>query len=476
MAFWNKKVEKTVAPREVAHSMGNYALTYELTPEGAKYELTTETQQLSIAPVYSNSVAPARLNLSIKVTRIRALMDLPLHGVKAGDLGGWVSSKNMLSHQGQSWIGKDAVVVGNTFISQNALITDKAIVFAAHTKEIRINGNVIVRGNAKISNENTYPYDAYDTAISANALIEGNAQIINASTITDNAIISEYAVISREANVRDNARVYGYALIEEKSNIYGYTIVFGRTKVGGGSSIGGTSRIGNKNLSEELLISSSSTIINQTCTSWNRFTDNSNETMLKAPPVREVIVYRDVPVVQELPFIVPQEAIGLEKIVMNAATKELTPSEQVNNLYKELCDNIDSYQNDIVKIITYPTMVDKSQPATLDMFIALNAAKRFNPTNEPEHFANAVYELEKKYLIAESYAQKVAGSLFTPDEKKKVKKAQDLISIAMNEASAEQEKRVAVKQTLNQLEGVIPLAKNAINNFYGQVGLREIEA
>jgi hypothetical protein len=45
-----------------------------------------------------------------RMYRIKALRDIPAHNVKAGDLGGWVNRRNILSHEGDCWIGDEAKV------------------------------------------------------------------------------------------------------------------------------------------------------------------------------------------------------------------------------------------------------------------------------------------------------------------------------------------------------------------------------
>lgn len=67
--------------------------------------------------------------------RIRALVDIPVIGVAAGDLGGWIVSEGSLSHNGNAW------VFGNAWVSNNALVSDNA----------RVSGNAWVSGRAKVS-------------------------------------------------------------------------------------------------------------------------------------------------------------------------------------------------------------------------------------------------------------------------------------------------------------------------------------
>lgn len=83
-----------------------------------KYELTAETKEIGGKILH----------------RIRALIDIPLHDVKAGDLGGWIEAERNLSQEGSAWVADEAWVRG------------KALV----TGEARVTGNAWVRGNARV--------------------------------------------------------------------------------------------------------------------------------------------------------------------------------------------------------------------------------------------------------------------------------------------------------------------------------------
>lgn len=72
-----------------------------------KYELTENKKTLS------NGVV---------ITQIKALIDIPLHGVNAGDLGGWIGSEDNLSQAGDCWIVPQACVFGWARIAGNNLI------------------------------------------------------------------------------------------------------------------------------------------------------------------------------------------------------------------------------------------------------------------------------------------------------------------------------------------------------------------
>ncbi|MBD8056934.1 hypothetical protein ICV35_25130, partial [Rhodococcus ruber] len=75
-----------------------------------KYELATETSEF-----------PGRT-----LHRIKALRDIPLHGVKAGDLGGWIENERNLSQDGDCWVGGNASVWGNARVWGNASVGGNA--------------------------------------------------------------------------------------------------------------------------------------------------------------------------------------------------------------------------------------------------------------------------------------------------------------------------------------------------------------
>jgi hypothetical protein len=71
-----------------------------------KYKLTGETKEIDGKILH----------------RIRALIDIPEHDVKAGDLGGWIEAKRNLSQNGEAWVTGSACVTGKAWVSGNARI------------------------------------------------------------------------------------------------------------------------------------------------------------------------------------------------------------------------------------------------------------------------------------------------------------------------------------------------------------------
>lgn len=75
-----------------------------------KYKLTGETKEIG----------------GVTLHRIRALIDIPEHDVKAGDLGGWIEEEFNLSHDGAAWVRGEAWVSGKARVSGEARVTGKA--------------------------------------------------------------------------------------------------------------------------------------------------------------------------------------------------------------------------------------------------------------------------------------------------------------------------------------------------------------
>lgn len=82
--------------------------------------------------------------------RIRALRDIPLHGVKAGDLGGYVESESNLSCFGDCWIDGLACVWDGAIVMDDALMSGNATAC----------GNVVISQNAHVGDRVSLERDA----------------------------------------------------------------------------------------------------------------------------------------------------------------------------------------------------------------------------------------------------------------------------------------------------------------------------
>ena len=125
----------------------------------------------------------AKSGISSPAYRIRALRDIPEHKVRAGDLGGYISSDHNLAHEGGAWVADEAMVIdrarveGNSLakdhssISGNSILDEEAIVGGFTTTK----DHAIVRGNARIRGA---------TTIEDEVLIEGDVDIRQALTLS----------------------------------------------------------------------------------------------------------------------------------------------------------------------------------------------------------------------------------------------------------------------------------------------------
>lgn len=114
-----------------------------------KYELTTGTQTIKTDKA------------EILVYRIKALVDIPGVGVKAGDLGGFILNEDCLSQTGNCWVFSDAVVTHDVFITENALVRGASL----------LRNGVTLKGECEV----------IDSHLAHNIAIEGTAKIVNSS-------------------------------------------------------------------------------------------------------------------------------------------------------------------------------------------------------------------------------------------------------------------------------------------------------
>lgn len=366
-----------------------------------------------------------------RLHRIKALRDIPRYGVKKGDVGGYVLNSSTLSHFGDCWIGGHAQVLENAFVTGDAYVGDNAIVDGQDQMKITVFDNAKIIDNAAVTIWILDGTKTGSSSIYGNFEASGNARIIN----LDKGF--------------GNAKVYGDALVRLAEEISGSSEVYGNTQVLKDVRILGKSKIYDYAIINKECLVIDSIISGHTKTEKQKtYTDmylparKSDEILSSKPPVAkgEVSVVHDV--VEE---------------------------------YNEVIAGIDSYEKDIVKLIKYPVMTDSTDPYTLNMVLARKKAKRLSKNPQSKEFAEAVADLEAKFTIAESNALKLASTKLTEVEQKKTEKAKDLLAIAANESSSENEKVVSFKQAFKQLEGVISVPEVAVDAFRIKIGVKELE-
>ncbi|MDO4759938.1 MAG: hypothetical protein Q4A33_01395, partial [Candidatus Saccharibacteria bacterium] len=150
------------------------------------------------------------------VHRIKALRDIPLHGVKEGDLGGWVETQDNLSQSGDdSWVADEAVVFDKADVRMEALVCGHARVFHF----ARVYCSAIVTDYAKVF------------GVDGEKIGDTEFRHLWCPTITGSAIVSGRAKIYGSNRVGGFARVFDYAEVSGNAKIEGFTRIFGHAEV-----------------------------------------------------------------------------------------------------------------------------------------------------------------------------------------------------------------------------------------------------
>ena len=138
------------------------------------------------------------------------------------EFGGWVESEMNLSHEGECWIGSEAVVCGGAVVSGNARVDGKAEVGegAKIAEDATVGGSCIVSGNSYVFGKGS---------ISGESMTSGNSRING--KVFGKAMVSGSATIQEGASVSGNAKVGGRAIV--KGQISGEAIVTDMAFVGG---------------------------------------------------------------------------------------------------------------------------------------------------------------------------------------------------------------------------------------------------
>ena len=131
--------------------------------------------------------------------RIRALIDIKEHGVKKGDMGGWVEDERNLSHDGAAWVGGLAKVYDAAQVCDGALVSDSALVYNAAV----VSGSARVFGGAMVSGEALIREKA---RVSGAALVSGSAIVSGSARVGGGAVVHGSAVVSGSARVFSSAQ------------------------------------------------------------------------------------------------------------------------------------------------------------------------------------------------------------------------------------------------------------------------------
>lgn len=80
-----------------------------------------------------------------KLFRIKALVDIPYHGVKRGELGGFIEKEENLCHLGNAWVMPNSYILGDSLISDDVIVKNGAEIQDSH-----LSLDIVVSGMVKI--------------------------------------------------------------------------------------------------------------------------------------------------------------------------------------------------------------------------------------------------------------------------------------------------------------------------------------
>lgn len=412
----------------------------------------------------------------ITVRRWKTLIDRPEFNVKKGDLTGFIDSRLIPSEDEEAWFGYDTIMYGRVHAGGRIHLRDKAIVRGPAidgNSKLHILGNVVIGGNAIVGIDdeyNNYDKDSYEYKIAGHTKIIDNARIGLPKLITGNVTIRDTSVIGKMAEIIGDVEIYDQAVLGDDVSLKGHIHVHENSKIGDKASVFG-----------ELNIDADTNILSKA-----RIQHGVVEFEGVLPTPKRNLT--ELPKIKHLPLPTDSAQNGLV-VIERAKTKNPKKKSKANSAKmtstsdtygfwidkaNAIKESIDSYTTDIVKIIKFPVMVDLTDSHTAEMVFALKDLDA-TMTSKPQSFIKAATQLERKFLIAESNARKIAATTFTEDELKKTQQAKDLFALACHEGTNENEKKKALKQGFRRLEGIIAVPNCAVEAMRVKVGIAEIE-
>jgi UDP-3-O-[3-hydroxymyristoyl] glucosamine N-acyltransferase len=176
-----------------------------------------------------------------RVVRIIALRDF--RNVRSGTIGGFIEHDENLSHDGDCWVADNAIAAGQSRVTQNAILRDRAMI----DDYVAVSGSAIIQDDAFLY-KNVFVYE--------NANVGLKSYLTDAATVSGNSkIFCNYRYnksghvrlpnVSGIVEVRDCARLEGTISINERCIIAGNSIVRGNVKLNGCVRVDGNAIVEN---------------------------------------------------------------------------------------------------------------------------------------------------------------------------------------------------------------------------------------
>ncbi len=128
------------------------------------------------------------------------------------------------------------------------------------------------------------------------------------------------------------------------------------------------------------------------------------------------------------------------------------------------------YELDVAKLIAFPAMSDGRQPLTAAFLRAKKTADALRPASADSkvteqrvtEYLDAVGNYAVAFEVAERDARRLRDSSFSPDERKRLDRAQHMLKVALDESATRAERQVAYKRVRDELEGLLLLSDEAV--------------
>lgn len=426
--------------------------------------------------------------------RIRALVDIPLHDVKAGDLGGYVANEYILSHEGSCWIGGDAIALyereydyhydyddddyyRDPTVKDNALVTGNALVTKIVSGDVKISGNAIV--DISIGNKSDISGDCKILSgwVQGSIIARGNVKLVN-TRISNN---SSYPVMfDGNISIDIEDKDLTFIRIEEGDKIE----IKGKVNLSNVSIKGSCAIDAEVNL-ESVTFKGKNTILGKpqikpkvTFTGHNFISGDS-----LIPPGSHVhdvrmtggVLSYGVPTGTVMPVqaLEASETHELETVGFSESAAE---AQEYVDLINQIEADYEAYTTDIVKLIKYPAMVDASVPEVMDFMSKLRAAKRGLVSSNTSRLKELAESLDASFIRAENRVRTLVASHLDEGKKKSLKTAEQMFKLACDESSPEPEKKLGFKAGMRSLEGIVDVSDKAVENMKVRIGILELEA
>lgn len=396
-------------------------------------------------------------DVRIPVMRIVACRDIPRHGVKKGDLGGYLGKGVTLSQTGDAWIAGDAVVLGNITVNENGWVGGEAEVHGGSHGQLYICEDAQI-GDKVVIDGRWYQHKSL-RYIGGSVVIGEFARIFEPKLIIGELTIRGNTHIEKNVKILASGLISGRSHLQDQVVIHDQILLDGNVTVGAGSSFTGD----NSGLSERFYPSLSRV--------YNGKIIHS-EKPIATPPIVTTSSPSEPPLLENNS--VAQKILEHNSLADRDSGNKSDSTELLSALTR-VREKIDAYRFDIVKIIKYPTMTDLTDSYTAEMMFALQKAEAKFLLADTKKTKKAISKLEQKFQIAESNALKISQTNLDEDKRNQLAKATNLFAIAHNDGSSENEKKIALKQGMKQLEGIVALPQPTVEKIYARAGLVAIE-